>query len=48
MTVRLNVFLNLSEEDLRTRIVDRWDRGEGITWGGETADSSRSSIRVFR
>jgi hypothetical protein len=26
-----HAFINLGEDDLRTRIIDRWDRGELIT-----------------
>lgn len=40
-------FLNLSEDDLKTRIVDRWDRGEPLTWAGETTSSTDSTIQVF-
>ena len=41
-------FLNLTEEHLRERIVGSWDRGDPITWDGETADSTKSTIEVFR
>jgi predicted nucleotide-binding protein len=42
-------FLNLSEEDLRDRIVRSWDRGTPMTWDGRTAESTKGeSINVFR
>jgi predicted nucleotide-binding protein len=40
-------FLNLTEEQLRDRIVAAWDRGDPITWNGETADSRSSEIEVY-
>jgi predicted nucleotide-binding protein len=43
------LFTNLDEEQLRTRIVAAWDRGERMTWGGRTADSMlAANIMVFR
>src|SRR5919198_954028 len=40
-------FTNLDEEQLRGRVVDAWDRGLPMTWGGVTADSTKSRIEVF-
>src|SRR5262245_4915504 len=40
-------FPNLTEQDLRDRIVEPWDRGEGMTWNGRTADSMKSTVRIF-
>lgn len=41
-------FTNLSEEELRTRIIEPWDQGRRITWSGRTVDSTRASnIRIF-
>jgi hypothetical protein len=41
-------FLNLTEEELRDRIVAPWDRGDPVTWDGRTAESSKSMIEVYR
>jgi predicted nucleotide-binding protein len=44
-----DVFLNLTEEQLRERFVDRWDQGEPMTWSGRTVDSAKiASISVYR
>jgi len=41
-------FLNLSEDDLRKRVLEAWETGRGITWGGETADPAQiTSIKVY-
>ena len=42
------VFRNIPDDLLQPRIVDRWDRGELVTWDGETADSTRSKIVVVK
>src|SRR3954470_3322954 len=41
-------FRNVPDDLLQSRIVERWDRGEAITWNGRTADSTRASITVIR
>jgi hypothetical protein len=41
-------FLNLTEGDLRTRVVEAWETGRGITWSGSTARPTRARyIKVF-
>lgn len=40
-------FLNLTEGDLRERVITAWDVGQPVTWDGMTADSAQSSIKVF-
>lgn len=45
---RGHVFTNLDEQQLRTRIVETWDYGRPMTWGGRTIESRRiGTIRVF-
>lgn len=41
-------FRNVDENALRQRIVSAWDRGTKVTWDGNTADSMKSSIKIFR
>jgi predicted nucleotide-binding protein len=42
-------FRNLDEEQLKSRVVDRWNQGTQITWGGDTADSTGGAlIKIFR
>src|SRR5579864_4876143 len=43
---RTVIFRNIPGDLLQPRIVDRWDRGENLTWDGRTADSTRSTITV--
>jgi predicted nucleotide-binding protein len=38
---------DLDEDDLRTRIVDAWDRGDPITYNGRTSDSTKSEITIW-
>jgi predicted nucleotide-binding protein len=40
-------FANLDEAQLQDRVVARWDQGLPITWDGRTADSLKSSIKIF-
>jgi predicted nucleotide-binding protein len=40
------VFRNIAHDLLGPRIVDRWNRGEPVTWDGATAESLRSDIHV--
>src|SRR4051812_46860616 len=40
-------FVNLDEEQLRSRIVDAWDKGLHMTWGGETATTELAKISIF-
>lgn len=41
-------FKNLSDEQLRTRIVEPWDSGLPMTWDGRTADSRRAlNMKIF-
>ncbi len=40
-------FVNLTREHLETRIIAPWDAGRSVTYDGRTADSKRSTIKVF-
>lgn len=40
-------FLNVSEEHLRSRFIEPWDRGTGITYDGDTFDPMESRVEIF-
>ena len=41
-------FLNLTEEQLRDRVVRAWGRGTPITWDGQTGRSTDARIRIWK